>query len=130
MLSGSLGTPGQHQRLARSFIRRNFRNSDGAHIQLNCLGLHMQTGQAPHSFARQKLFSKGAIGAVVARFVHTEEVTGSNPVSPTLNGMFRSPKAFPAIPLFEQSRADGTAEAVRRLTHVTKSHYLDHGLKG
>ena len=26
----------------------------------------------------------GAIGAVVARFVHTEEVTGSNPVSPTL----------------------------------------------
>jgi hypothetical protein len=24
-----------------------------------------------------------AIGAVVARFVHTEEVTGSNPVSPT-----------------------------------------------
>jgi hypothetical protein len=25
----------------------------------------------------------GAIGAVVARFVHTEEVTGSNPVSPT-----------------------------------------------
>jgi hypothetical protein len=27
----------------------------------------------------------GAIGAVVARFVHTEEVTGSNPVSPTLS---------------------------------------------
>jgi hypothetical protein len=27
----------------------------------------------------------GAIGAVVARFVHTEEVTGSNPVSPTPN---------------------------------------------
>jgi hypothetical protein len=26
-----------------------------------------------------------AIGAVVARFVHTEEVTGSNPVSPTEN---------------------------------------------
>ncbi len=31
----------------------------------------------------------GAIGAVVARFVHTEEVTGSNPVSPT-NEMVRS----------------------------------------
>lgn len=31
----------------------------------------------------------GAIGAVVARFVHTEEVTGSNPVSPT-NEMARS----------------------------------------
>jgi hypothetical protein len=30
-----------------------------------------------------------AIGAVVARFVHTEEVTGSNPVSPT-NEMARS----------------------------------------
>jgi hypothetical protein len=28
-------------------------------------------------------FPPGAIGAVVARFVHTEEVTGSNPVSPT-----------------------------------------------
>lgn len=27
--------------------------------------------------------STRAIGAVVARFVHTEEVTGSNPVSPT-----------------------------------------------
>ena len=26
-----------------------------------------------------------AIGAVVARFVHTEEVTGSNPVSPTVD---------------------------------------------
>lgn len=32
----------------------------------------------------------GAIGAVVARFVHTEEVTGSNPVSPTPEGPFRS----------------------------------------
>ena len=30
------------------------------------------------------LFAR-AIGAVVARFVHTEEVTGSNPVSPTLD---------------------------------------------
>ncbi len=29
----------------------------------------------------------GAIGAVVARFVHTEEVTGSNPVSPTLTSL-------------------------------------------
>ena len=28
--------------------------------------------------------SQRAIGAVVARFVHTEEVTGSNPVSPTV----------------------------------------------
>jgi hypothetical protein len=32
---------------------------------------------------------KRAIGAVVARFVHTEEVTGSNPVSPTLETLVR-----------------------------------------
>ena len=35
----------------------------------------------------------GAIGAVVARFVHTEEVTGSNPVSPTAEARFRSSAA-------------------------------------
>ncbi len=34
-----------------------------------------------------------AIGAVVARFVHTEEVTGSNPVSPTIKPQGRG--AFP-----------------------------------
>ena len=34
----------------------------------------------------------GAIGAVVARFVHTEEVTGSNPVSPTDNRSVSAPK--------------------------------------
>ena len=32
----------------------------------------------------------GAIGAVVARFVHTEEVTGSNPVSPTIKTLVRA----------------------------------------
>ena len=32
---------------------------------------------------RLVFLSHRAIGAVVARFVHTEEVTGSNPVSPT-----------------------------------------------
>jgi hypothetical protein len=31
-----------------------------------------------------------AIGAVVARFVHTEEVTGSNPVSPTVETLVRA----------------------------------------
>ena len=31
-----------------------------------------------------RLTLAGAIGAAVARFVHTEEVTGSNPGSPTL----------------------------------------------
>jgi hypothetical protein len=30
------------------------------------------------------LSTAGAYGAVVARFVHTEEVAGSNPVTPTL----------------------------------------------
>ena len=38
------------------------------------------------SAARIDSRSSRAIGAVVARFVHTEEVTGSNPVSPTQNG--------------------------------------------
>ncbi len=33
-----------------------------------------------------------AIGAVVARFVHTEEVTGSNPVSPTRKALM--PQGF------------------------------------
>ncbi len=37
-----------------------------------------------------------AIGAVVARFVHTEEVTGSNPVSPT----DREPLARPGVLVF------------------------------
>jgi hypothetical protein len=40
---------------------------------------------------------KRAIGAVVARFVHTEEVTGSNPVSPT--SIIPSQTPIPAQPL-------------------------------
>ncbi len=36
----------------------------------------------------------GAIGAVVARFVHTEEVTGSNPVSPTHPAPCRAERAL------------------------------------
>jgi hypothetical protein len=35
--------------------------------------------------------SSRAIGAVVARFLDTEEVTGSNPVSPTENPQERGP---------------------------------------
>src|SRR5947207_304327 len=35
-----------------------------------------------------------AIGAVVARFVHTEEVTGSNPVSPTVRRPHAEHAAF------------------------------------
>ena len=38
----------------------------------------VRTGPAYATFVLAR-----AIGAVVARFVHTEEVTGSNPVSPT-----------------------------------------------
>src|SRR4051812_35903467 len=40
------------------------------------------TGSNPVSTSRA-LGSDRAIGAVVARFLDTEEVTGSNPVSPT-----------------------------------------------
>lgn len=40
-------------------------------------------GIAPMTYSRLSLFLARAIGAAVARFVHTEEVTGSNPVSPT-----------------------------------------------
>src|SRR5688572_22392874 len=35
------------------------------------------------TLSRLVFLRRRAIGAVVARFVHTEEVTGSNPVSPT-----------------------------------------------
>ena len=41
-----------------------------------------------------------AIGAVVARFVHTEEVTGSNPVSPTNEMVCSADSAGRAILLF------------------------------
>ena len=41
-----------------------------------------------------------AIGAVVARFVHTEEVTGSNPVSPTNELVRSADSAGRAILLF------------------------------
>lgn len=37
----------------------------------------------PQCASLSELTASRAIGAVVARFVHTEEVTGSNPVSPT-----------------------------------------------
>ena len=43
-----------------------------------------------------KSASARAIGAVVARFVHTEEVTGSNPVSPTPPHGFHRGKQTPA----------------------------------
>src|SRR4051812_1058040 len=43
--------------------------------------------------------STGAIGAVVARFVHTEEVTGSNPVSPTsFEALARRRRGSAALP--------------------------------
>ena len=46
--------------------------------------LHVASSCAPAGVAEIWWASlKRAIGAVVARFVHTEEVTGSNPVSPT-----------------------------------------------
>ena len=46
-----------------------------------------------------KSASARAIGAVVARFVHTEEVTGSNPVSPTpRTGVTAASKRPPVSP--------------------------------
>src|SRR5919112_2562527 len=54
--------------------------------------------------------ARWAIGAVVARFVHTEEVTGSNPVSPTDDRVrSRSARLLPVVPAFEtRSTAIGT----------------------
>ena len=47
-------------------------------------GVQHFSGRFPLTGKRPLAFKCiGAIGAVVARFVHTEEVTGSNPVSPT-----------------------------------------------
>ena len=45
-----------------------------------------------------------AIGAVVARFVHTEEVTGSNPVSPTNEMVCSADSAGQTILLFNVVR--------------------------
>jgi hypothetical protein len=43
-----------------------------------------------------------AIGAVVARFVHTEEVTGSNPVSPTSQRLVPVCQTTPSGPVSDQ----------------------------
>ena len=51
----------------------------------------------------------GAIGAVVARFVHTEEVTGSNPVSPTNEWPVPLKPAERAISLFGRTVPSGTS---------------------
>ena len=48
-------------------------------------GIHEQSGCPANTCESDDVkLQAGAIGAVVARFVHTEEVTGSNPVSPTI----------------------------------------------
>ena len=58
--------------------------------------LHVASSCAPAGVAEIWWASlKRAIGAVVARFVHTEEVTGSNPVSPT--NIAPSQRHFPEI---------------------------------
>src|SRR4051794_6064992 len=84
--------------------------------------------------------SRRAIGAVVARFVHTEEVTGSNPVSPTSvdKGQWPVPDKEPSsCPLRLRSlrmdevvicrSADGetVAEADLGETSLTLSEILD-----
>ena len=51
---------------------------------------HRKRRWPPRSSARRLVaqLRARAIGAVVARFLHTEEVTGSNPVSPTTSGSY------------------------------------------
>ena len=84
-----------HVRMLRLTGARN----NLAHIQaaiqiLGCLtrgvarsgsgGEQEQTGLTRQGRHALTLLFARVIGAVVARFVHTEEVTGSNPVSPTV----------------------------------------------
>ncbi len=49
-------------------------------------GLSSSVRFGVHPWYGYDLFSSRAIGSVVERLVHTEEVTGSNPVSPTGEG--------------------------------------------
>ena len=81
---------------------------DTAGAQARCggvLGPHPRRSQVPGPISK---FRPGglafnvvrAIGAVVARFVHTEEVTGSNPVSPTNEMVCSADSAGRAILLF------------------------------
>src|SRR6478672_7871232 len=68
------------RRLLCPFLARNlgeFRGGVPCHTYNDEPAVRFRSGCATVSGAAR------AIGAVVARFVHTEEVTGSNPVSPT-----------------------------------------------
>jgi hypothetical protein len=49
----------------------------------DCKSVYTGSNPVSTSIARSSTWAKRAIGAVVARFLDTEEVTGSNPVSPT-----------------------------------------------
>src|SRR5690348_11113013 len=71
---------------------------------------------APQCANLSDLTASRAIGAVVARFVHTEEVTGSNPVSPTRVSAGRRPDL--AAP---DSRAVLTAATRTPLAHMART---------
>jgi hypothetical protein len=49
----------------------------------DCKSVYTGSNPVSTSIARSCTWAKRAIGAAVARFLDTEEVTGSNPVSPT-----------------------------------------------
>ena len=57
----------------------------------DCKSVYTGSKPVSTSIARQELRAARAIGAVVARFLDTEEVTGSNPVSPTKFPQVRGP---------------------------------------
>ena len=78
---GELQACNSRRRPARPGARGEFQ-SGGAGA---AWAVHAVAGARFLKYPRGRLAFKciGAIGAVVARFVHTEEVTGSNPVSPT-----------------------------------------------
>ncbi len=74
-----------------------------------------------------------AIGSVVERLVHTEEVTGSNPVSPTdrtisgpAPGQGRSAVGIDDIVAKAREEADADhAEQVQAVTEVIKDRHPD-----
>ena len=64
-------------------LRLRRRRGHAAHDRGPDLGAGVGARSGAEALAQSELQQRRAIGSVVERFVHTEEVTGSNPVSPT-----------------------------------------------
>src|SRR5690554_2648115 len=65
-------------------------------------GSELRTGTCNLSSSRSRALEKPrAIGSVVERLVHTEEVTGSNPVSPTPRQRRLDPQSGTKVPAAE-----------------------------